>query len=533
MSFGDIQSAISGAIEDALRFPFLFIGSGLSKRYMDTPSWEPLLQQICEDVVGDLFAFSRYQISASSQPKREPAQSVLPKVASLMEPDVNDALLRGEPFRWFREKHRQQILSGASPLKLYVADVFSSCELRGNEGEVGLLRRAARDKVSGVITTNYDTMCEQLFEGYTTYVGEGDLLFADPSYSQEIYKIHGSVADPDSLVLTAADYDAFKSRRKYLSAKLLTIFVEYPVVFLGYSLQDENIQGILSDVCECLAEDKLERFAKRLIFVTRPHGGQTRVSRYVRDFSGKTVEMTSIETDDFASVYRALLSARKLYSTKFVKEMRGSIYRLAQRIDPASDIVVSGVDNVLSAFPPDQKVAVGVALSPSAVGKPITPEDIFEDVVLDNLRFDPKFIVENYLNTFIRRYPNLMPVFKYTSALDRELWGDRITSQVARIASLDSFRSRTIRQNMPSFRKRNAHALGVRSLQDAVSQERLFHFVPYLERDEIDLKELESCLKSALTEYPKGSLERNALLKDSAFRKCVRIYDYLRYGCEE
>ena len=78
----------------------------------------------------------------------------------------------------------------------------------------------------------------------------------------EIYKIHGSVQNPESIVINKADYQKFYDKGKYLAAKLMTIFMEYPIIFIGYS-----IQAILSDVVECLPLDKIETLQKRFIFV--------------------------------------------------------------------------------------------------------------------------------------------------------------------------------------------------------------------------------------------------------------------------
>lgn len=164
--------------------------------------------------------------------------------------------------------------------------------------------------MSGVITTNYDHLCEKLFPSFKVYVGESDLLFSEPSFAQEVYKIHGSVERPDGLVFTEGDYTEFSSKRKYLAAKLLTIFAEYPVVFLGYSIQDESVKAVLADICECVPEGEYERLHDRLVFVDR--GNETRVGDHTMDLNGRLLSMTRITTDDFASVYGGLLRAERL-----------------------------------------------------------------------------------------------------------------------------------------------------------------------------------------------------------------------------
>lgn len=83
----------------------------------------------------------------------------------------------------------------------------------------------------------------------------------------EIYKIHGSVQNPESIVINKADYQKFYDKGKYLAAKLMTIFMEYPIIFIGYSISDSDIQAILSDVVECLPLDKIETLQKDLFLL--------------------------------------------------------------------------------------------------------------------------------------------------------------------------------------------------------------------------------------------------------------------------
>lgn len=379
-----IEGVIVRAVDDAGRYPFLFVGSGLSHRYMGTPNWEGLLSDVCAEILANPYAYASFRSRARIAVQNNEADAELPLVATLMEDEVNQAIFSSDSLADFREQHAGELNGDASPMKIYVADKIASYAMVATK-ETEKLEKAGRNKIAGVITTNYDCMCEKLFSGFATYVGESDLLFSDQAYSQEIYKIHGSVTKPSSIVLTSADYAEFAQKRKYLSAKLLALFVEYPVLFLGYSIQDENVRSILSDICECLPDDKLERLSRRLIFVQRAE--ETSIGELVMNFGSRTLAMTKIATDDFASIYDALLLSRCMYNPKFIRELRGSVFRLAEKIDPKSDIVVSGINNVLNDLGPDQKIVVGLSLSPTSIGRPISPEDIFEDVVLDNLRY--------------------------------------------------------------------------------------------------------------------------------------------------
>ena len=295
-----ICGIIRDAVSDANRYPFLFVGSGLSRRYMDSPNWADLLEAVCSRALGDTADFAKFKTKASVAFRNEKVKAELPYVATLMEDRVNDALLDDADFM---RAHADAIALGKSPMKQLVADIVNSYTI-DDSNEVKLLKGVGDSKLSGIITTNYDQMCEQLFDSFTVYESQDDLLFAEQSFTREIYKIHGSISNPDAMVLTDADYDEFGRKRKYLSAKLLSVFLEYPVIFLGYSIQDENIRSILSDIAECLSDKTISRLKKRLIFVQ--WGKTTSIGDYTVSFDSKLITMTKIETDDFASIYESL-----------------------------------------------------------------------------------------------------------------------------------------------------------------------------------------------------------------------------------
>lgn len=64
--------------------------------------------------------------------------------------------------------------------------------------------------IAGVITTNYDTFLEDNFQGFTKFVGQSQLIFSAIQGIAEIYKIHGSVEYPDSIIINERDYSDFE-----------------------------------------------------------------------------------------------------------------------------------------------------------------------------------------------------------------------------------------------------------------------------------------------------------------------------------
>lgn len=73
--------------------------------------------------------------------------------------------------------------------------------------------------------------------------------------------------DPQSIVINEKDYKEFKEKREYLAAKLLTIFMEYPIIFIGYSISDSNIRDILSSIVKCMSNEQVEMLKNKFIFV--------------------------------------------------------------------------------------------------------------------------------------------------------------------------------------------------------------------------------------------------------------------------
>lgn len=530
-----IRDVVASAVDETRRYPFLFIGSGLSKMYMGTPSWDELLRKVCSEVLSDDFAYARYLSAARQAVELGRADAELPYVATLMERDVDDALLSSPRFERFWDDNSKWLKNGGSPMRLYVSQVFRGFTVDVSQ-EADLLREAGRSKVSGVITTNYDGLCSEFFGGFDSYVGEDDLLFREPTYAQEIYQIHGSMDLPESLVLTDLDYRRFSDRRKYLAAKLLTIFVEYPVIFMGYSIRDPNIQSILSSISKCVGPQRMEALQKRLIFVTWEHGAIPSVGPQVMTFDGQSILMTNITLDDFSPMYEAMLTSQKLYDVRALRELRGSVFSIVPKLDAKSQAIVASMDRAIDTLGEGDRVVIGFGREASDYGRSVKLSDLYRDVVLDDLMLPDALVVYQYLDDLLKHNSGSVPVYKYLERVgigfdSCDEVGGHLGSYVRKYTSTESFLSGAQRESRQAYRSRNRGHLSLDALFEREGADRAFQFVKYLDEDEIDTIGLGEYLSSLLHEE-NGAVSLRILEEDtykSEFRKCVRIYDFMRY----
>jgi len=236
--------------------PFLFVGSGFSRRYHGLPTWETLLIEM----------ISRLSLNKPYEFYKSNSSGSLPLVASMMGEEFNSIWWSSDKFSESRALYQKHIITRQCPFKLEITRYLDeNSRLINHETlkkELNLLKKA---NIDGVITTNWDTLTEELFPTFTTFIGQEELIFSELFTVGEIYKVHGSITNPSSLVLTAEDYENFEERNTYLAAKLLTLFIEHPIIFIGYSLDDKNIHNILKSIVKCLTKDNVKKLQDSLL----------------------------------------------------------------------------------------------------------------------------------------------------------------------------------------------------------------------------------------------------------------------------
>jgi len=416
MTADELQARVKGIVDRTDAAPFLFVGTGMSKRYIDAESWDDLLRWAAS-LTNEPFSYYEQQAKRSADRGED---NLSPRIGSLIDDAFNEIWWKQDEYAEERDRLERDKMIPESPLKHQVAKRMRDTSEKPfpdeHEGEIRVLREATID---GIITTNYDTILEnRLFEEYTSYPGQDAIIFAEQYAIAEIYKIHGSATDPDSLVLTAEDYEAFNERNAYLAAKLITIFLEHPVVFLGYSISDPNVQTILASVIRCLEDaERLEKLGERLIFVEyKKEEGPPEIGPSSRLLQDRNLQMTRIKAHDYTPIFRALAERKRHLNAKLVRQVKEEMYDLVRANDPQGRLYVVDIEDLDEHEDVEIVVGVGVRKRLARRGlKGIEINELFEDLVTGGDEFND--LADEVVTVTIRDWLNdqrcLTPIFKY------------------------------------------------------------------------------------------------------------------------
>jgi rRNA processing protein Gar1 len=181
-----------------------------------------------------------------------------------------------------------------------------------------------------LITTNYDDFLEKVFDGFEPVVGQKVIRY-NLNLIGEIFKIHGSTNDPSSLVLTKSDYDDYRRKKKYISAKLLTYLSEHPVFIFGYGFGDPNVTSIIEDVGEILASEG--NLIENIFYVKWENNINDRGSiqeEYLVGGSDGQYRVRAIVTSEFDWIFKSLSQEREFppINTKLLRALASRTYNL-------------------------------------------------------------------------------------------------------------------------------------------------------------------------------------------------------------
>lgn len=113
-----------------------------------------------------------------------------------------------------------------------------------------------------IFTTNYDTLLEDSYSYNDVQVvrTDADCAYVDKPFT--VFKVHGDFTDPDSVVITTDDYTNFftNNQNPMMWNIVTTEFATKNILFIGYSLEDNNILDIIGKVSSAQKNNQNEMF---------------------------------------------------------------------------------------------------------------------------------------------------------------------------------------------------------------------------------------------------------------------------------
>ncbi|KAB2332234.1 hypothetical protein F7731_16805 [Cytobacillus depressus] len=340
-------------ITDMKSRPILFIGSGFSQRYINSPTWAGLLKQLID----------------------ENPEIDMPMQFFIQEHNGDNAKIASELVDYYRtyawknhsdeERFPPFLFESASRsihLKYKIASILIDlmgqfdAETHELNAEIELIKNL---NPQAIITTNYDKLLETLFPKYEAIVGQQVIRQKKSTDIGHILKIHGSVEDCDSIVIEQQDYVNFFNKQIYLIAKLFTYFMEHPIIFIGYSLSDENIKSILYNVKQIIDAD-VEPMIDNMWFIDwsrepiNPDYTPPR-EKPISVGNGESVRVNYIQLHTYEKLYEALY--QDSVDIEFLKQIEETVYNVVKsdtitnlEVDIASLRYLTDRESLLNAF---------------------------------------------------------------------------------------------------------------------------------------------------------------------------------------
>lgn len=273
------------------------------------------------------------------------------------------------------------------------------------------MNNIAKKSIAGIITTNYDLFFETYLSQYKIYIGQQALLFSQLQGIAEVYKIHGSLNDPQSIVINEKDYKEFKEKREYLAAKLLTIFMEYPIIFMGYSISDSNIRDILSSIVKCMSNEQVNLLKRRFIFIeydAEMEGYDIGESSFAFE-DNKMITMTKITLSDYSLIYNAIGKKKMKIPVRLLRLLKDELYLFTLSNEPTENIKVAAIDD--DRVSNDELViSIGTTETISLDGlKGISTDQWYRNIVMHDLRYNTEDLLD-YAPTLAKQVSGILPV---------------------------------------------------------------------------------------------------------------------------
>ena len=400
--------------------PIMLIGAGISKRYMEGYlDWTELLRSVAERIGVPNKTFIAYLADAKNSNGKTDLAEVASELRKKLIEDIKNESI--DPDELFDEEEKKLYYAAVDPIKILVSSLCQLNKIRdGEKTSIELESFKKLDKVVPcVVTTNYDLFLERsIFSTFKVYSNVSDYYYSDSEGIGEIFKIHGTVSKPSTMVVTQEDYEELRKKSKLVTAKILSALCDYPLVILGYSMDDEDVKEIINDLIYSLSEDKLQEVEKNIIYVeyVEDEDGFRKKNR-VFPFENKTMTISTIGTDNFKMIFDELSNMTPTMSPLAIRKARQMVKEIVLSEDGANGVSLIGVDRIDDISTDKLVIAFADRDTIQRMKSNLnfySNNQMIEDILNDKFRYSPEDVVNFFDRDKNRLSSNeYFPVFHF------------------------------------------------------------------------------------------------------------------------
>ena len=292
------------------------------------------------------------------------------------------------------------------------------------------------------------------------------------------------------------------------------------MIFIGYSITDDNIRSLLKSISLCIGTNKLEKLRDNLIFLDRnePSNGPIIETSYLH-FDNVQEPVKIIKISDISHVYRAIHSFERKLPARVLRFCKERVYEIVQSQDPQTKMAVIDYDKVKDKNDIEVVLGLGVIGKVGETGyRSFTLHDIFEDAVYHNKNFSPDKILDITVKQLGTKCLHI-PIFKYLNEMGISSIAEYNESEL----ELDSYILRDFPRTFCSGNEKLFEKYNSLSFHEFKNQASINAFVtlaPY--HKNVDIKLLEEYI----VENYDSLISSN---KKYFFRKLICYLDWLKY----
>lgn len=501
--------------------PILFIGTGISLRYLENSySWENLLKTISNNISGNTFHFQDLKNQAYSNENKSYDYA---KIATTLEKELDSVAeyesgtTKPDYIDQINKVYYDSMEKGVhtSRLKIYITQLLSELKYKEEmRSEVDKLKKA-RKNIACIVTTNYDKLIEDVFH-FNPLIGN-DILLSNPYGS--VYKIHGGVDDHNSIIITSDDYKEFNNKYDLIRAQLISLFIHNPIIFLGYSISDNNIKQILETIFSYVdyTDELSEKIRSNFLLVEHKSGSyNSEIIEHDININRTVIRINKLITDDYCQLYEALANIRLPISAIDIRKVRdivGDIYKGGNPEDIPAVRITEDIEDLDNS---DKVLAIGTERTISYEFRTI------REMILDyfSILEENNFQILDTIDKQTINSNQYFPIFAFSKINTNIEKADELkTNQLKKIEQIREITPISCKKEFLDYKK----ILGLKISEWKQDSCIIWNVL----EGNITLDEFKEFIQS-YGEY--RNLSRQNLLGSSPYKRMVCLYDYCKYG---